>query len=355
MRLEKLRGAIAEMGIESMLVSRAENMRYVSGYTGGDGHLLVTADKAWIITDFRYYEQVSREAPDFELFKMTDGFTKLVPQLIGETGVQQIGFESGFITYDQHAAWSAAGPSVEWTPTKDVILDLRALKDADELDAIRKAVAIGDEAIEYVMGIMKPGMTESEVAWELEVQMRTRGASRLSFPVIVGSGPNGAMPHAVTSERVIQPGEPIVIDMGCVVDGYCSDMTRTFCLGKPADWNKYETVWNTVLEAQQRSRDAIKPGMTGQAAHALSFDVINRAGYGAHYGHGLGHGVGLAIHENPRMGRTSENILQPGAVLTVEPGIYLEGWGGVRIEDMGVLTENGMDIFTAAQKIAIVD
>ena len=354
MRADKLRQVMVERELEAMLVSRSENMRYISGYTGGDGHILVTERGQWIITDSRYYEQVARQAPEFELVKMTKGFAKLLPQLVADIGLKRVGFESAHVTYDQHARWAKAADGVEWVPTKKVVLELRSLKDEVELAAIRKAVAIGDQAIEHLMGVIKPGLTEKEVAWELEVYMRTHGAEALSFPIIVGSGPNGAMPHAVVSDKVIQAGEPIVIDMGCVVDSYCSDMTRTFAVGTPDDLDEYLKVWNTVLEAQTQGRDAIRAGVSGKDAHEVAKRVIVDAGYGDHYGHGLGHGVGLAIHESPGMGALSEDVLKPGAVVTVEPGIYLEGRWGVRIEDMGVVTEDGIDIYTTAEKVAVV-
>ena len=354
MALEKVRAAMAAQGLEAMLISRAENMRYVSGFTGGDGHVLVTGTGAWLATDSRYYEQVGREAPGLELVRMADGFAKALPELVSKVGIERLGFESDFVTYDQYASWGEAVPGLTWVPVKELVLGLRATKGEAELAAIRKAVAIADAAMAQLLEEIRPGMTEKEAAWVLESYMRTHGADALSFDIIVGSGPNGAMPHAVTSDRAIQAGEPIVVDMGCKVDGYCSDMTRTFCLGKPQDLNAYLRVWNTVLEAHNQARDAIRPGMMGKEAHAVAQAVIDQAGYGAHFGHGLGHGVGLAIHEKPSVGRLSEDVLEPGAVITVEPGIYLEGWGGVRLEDMGVVTESGIEIFTSSPKIAIV-
>ena len=355
MRVDKLRQVMAERELEAMLISRAENMRYISEYTGGDGHTLVTERGQWIITDSRYYEQVARQAPEFELVKMNEGFAKLLPQLVADIGLRRVGFESAFVTHDQHSEWSKAAEGVEWVPTKHLVLALRSLKDESELAAIREAVAIGDAAIERLMGTIQPGMTEKEVAWALEVDLRSHGAEAVSFPIIVGSGPNGAMPHAVVSDKVIQAGEPIVIDMGCVVDGYCSDMTRTFSVGAPDDLDEYLKVWNIVLEAQTQGRDAIRAGVIGRDANAVAKQVIGEAGYGAHFGHGLGHGVGLAIHELPRVGALSEDVLKPGAVVTVEPGVYLEGRWGVRIEDMGVVTQEGIEILTSARKVAVVD
>ncbi|HID96168.1 MAG TPA: peptidase M24 family protein, partial [Candidatus Latescibacteria bacterium] len=195
---------------------------------------------------------------------------------------------------------------------------------------------------------IEPGMTEKEVAWELESFMRTHGAEKAAFDLIVASGPNGALPHVTASERAIRAGEPIVMDLGCVVEGYHSDMTRTICLGQPDA--RFREIYQLVLSAQLAAEEAIRPGMTGREADAIARRIIEEAGYGEQFGHGLGHGVGLAIHEKPTLGKLSEDVLEPGMVFTVEPGIYIPGWGGVRIEDMVVLREDGVEVLTQASK-----
>jgi len=202
------------------------------------------------------------------------------------------------------------------------------------------------------MGWIRPGVTEQEISWELEVQMRTHGAQSLSFTTIVGSGPNGAMSHAVTSERVIEKGDPIVIDMGCVYDGYCSDLTRSFCVGEASE--QYLSVWHTVLDAQLAAEAAMRAGMTGAAADQVAREIIYAAGYEGKFGHGLGHGVGLDIHEEPRASRTSKATLVAGNVITIEPGVYDPAWGGIRIEDMGVVTETGLDVMTGVRKVPVI-
>jgi Xaa-Pro aminopeptidase len=353
MRLSTLRERIVDLELDALIVSRPENIRYISGYKG-EGQMIVTPERALIATDFRYYEQLAEEAPDFALVKVTKSFSKVLPDIVAALCPETIGFESHVVTHDVYTSWQKAAPDVRWTATKDVVETLRMTKDEEELAAIRQAVAIGDAAIAHLVEIIEPGMTEAAAAWELERYMRTHGSQAVSFPIIVGAGPRGALPHVVPSDRVIQPGEPIVIDMGCKIDGYCSDMTRTFTVGEPSDPERYHEVWNTVLEAQQAARKAIRPGMLGKEAHAVAQEIITDAGYGDYFGHGLGHGVGLAIHEKPSVGRTSEDTLRPGAVITVEPGIYIPDWGGVRIEDMGVVTEEGIEIFTKADKIAVV-
>ena len=348
MRLTKLREALAAEGLDAILITQPENRRYLSGFTGSAGVLLISADEAIIATDFRYYEQVEKQAPDFCLAKITDKFKALLPELVQQVGAKRVGFESTHLTVDQHQQWLEVAEGFELVPTKELVERIRAVKDDDELGKIRKAIALSDEAIAHIVGFIEPGMTEKEVAWELEVFMRTRGAEKLAFDLIVGSGPNGAMPHATVSERVIRAGEPIVIDLGAMIDGYNSDLTRTICAGQADD--KFKEIYDIVLTAQLTAEQSIRPGMTGKQADAIARQVIEEAGYGENYGHGLGHGVGLAVHEKPTVGRLSEDVLEPGMVFTVEPGIYLPGWGGVRIEDIVVLREDGAEVLTQASK-----
>jgi len=348
MRLTKLREALATDGLDAILITQPENRRYLSGFTGSDGALLISQDQAVLATDFRYYEQVEKQAPDFRLAKVTARFETLLPELIQQVGAKTVGFESAHLTVDQHQKWQKVAEGFELVPTKGLVERIRAVKDEGELGKIKKAIALSDEALAHIADFIEPGMTEKEVAWELEVFMRTRGAEKLVFDTIVGSGPNGAMPHATVSERVIQAGEPIVIDMGAMVDGYNSDMTRTICAGRPDD--KFKEIYAIVLEAQLTAEQNIRPGMQGKQADGIARQVIEQAGYGENYGHGLGHGVGLAVHEKPGVGRLSEDVLEPGMVFTVEPGIYLPGWGGVRIEDIVIMRDDGVEVLTQASK-----
>jgi Xaa-Pro aminopeptidase len=347
-RLVALRQELAEQGFDAILITQPENRRYLSGFTGSAGVLLISQDQAVLATDFRYYEQVEKQAPDFRLAKITDKFVTLFPELVQQVGAKRVGFESAHLTVDQHQQWLEVAEGFELVPTKELVEKIRAVKDEDELRKIKKAIALADQAIAHIAGFIEPDMTEKEVAWELEVFMRTRGAKKLAFDTIVGSGPNGAMPHATVSERVIKAGEPIVMDMGAMVDGYNSDLTRTICAGRADD--KFREIYSIVLEAQLAAERNIRPGMTGKQADGIARQVIEQAGYGENYGHGLGHGVGLAVHEKPVVGRLSEDVLQPGMVFTVEPGIYLPGWGGVRIEDIVVMREDGVEVLTQASK-----
>ncbi len=354
MRLTKLREILTIEDLDAVLITQPENRRYLSGFTGSAGVLLISQEQAVLATDFRYYEQVEKQAPEFQLAEVKDQFKTILPELVQQVGAKRVGFESTHLTVDQHRQWQeVAGGAVstskfELVPTKELVKELRAVKDEDELRKIKKAIALTDQALAHIVGFIKPGMTEKEVAWELEVFMRTQGAEKLAFNVIAGSGPNGAMPHATVSERVIQAGEPIVIDMGAVIDGYNSDLTRTICAGGPSE--KFREIYHIVLAAQLAAERSIRPGMQGKQADAIARQVIEKAGYGENYGHGLGHGVGLAVHEKPGVGRLSEDVLKPGMVFTVEPGIYLPGWGGVRIEDIVVMREDGVEVLTQASK-----
>jgi Xaa-Pro aminopeptidase len=349
-RLKRLRELLAQAQLDAVLISQPENRRYFSGFTGSTGWLLISADLALFATDFRYYEQVALECPDFELVKITNGLTDVLPTMIARAGAQTVGFEADSATYAAAQEWMAATSDCRWMPVKGWGMQLRAIKDASELATMRVAIALADDALAAVLPQIRPGMTEMEIAWRIESYMRTHGAEGVAFELIVAAGPNGARPHARAGQRPVQAGEPIVIDIGARVAGYCSDLTRTVCLGRPADPERFWEVYNTVLRGQVAAEAALRPGMTGQAGDAVARELIAAAGYGDCFGHGLGHGVGLAVHEEPRLSRTNTAALPAGAVVTVEPGIYLPGWGGVRIEDMVLLTDNGVEVLTAAPK-----
>lgn len=353
LRLEKLRQELENRGLDAIAVTHPQNRRYLSGFTGSGGALFITQDQAILITDFRYLEQAQGESPHFELSKATtDLFPKAVRELVAKSGVQRVGFESHDLSLANHSDWSAEAAGFELVPVRDLVEKMRAIKDEGELEKIRLAAAIGDAAMAHIREFMRPGMTEKEVAWELEVYMRTHGAEAAGFDIIVASGPNGSMAHATVSDRVIQVGEPIVIDVGARVDGYHSDLTRTLVLGEPDA--RLQEIYDLVLKAQLTAEEGIRPGMTGREADALARDVIEEAGYGEYFGHGLGHSVGLEVHENPRASKVSEDVLRPGMTLTVEPGIYIPGWGGVRIEDLVVMTESGVEVLAHADKEGFV-
>lgn len=356
-RIAAVRRLLNEHQIDCLLVSDGNNRRYLSGFTGSSGYLLVTRTDAVLATDFRYVEQAGDQAPGFRVHRIV-GRLDWLPTLMSELSVRRVGFESQDLSVAtlgameraiDEAEWS--GPKPELVATSDLVIKLREVKDAAELRLVERASQIADQAFEAVAATVSAGQTETQVAWELEKAMRELGAEALSFDIIVGAGPNGALPHHRADETVIKNGDPVVIDMGCIYEGYCSDLTRTIFVGEPDD--RFRSVYNTVLRAQLHAEREVKAGMTGEEADALARSVIGEAGHGDHFGHSLGHGVGLEVHEHPWVGPRASNVLGDGMVFTVEPGIYISGWGGVRIEDMAVMEGGRARVLSAATKLNI--
>ena len=350
-RVAKVRERLAAEGVEALLVTKPANIRYLSGFTSKDARLLISQSQAYLVTDFRYYEQAEREAPSFQLYKLTELLPAALGNLVGEAGVSRVAFESDDVSYALYQDLEKI-EGLHLVPIKGWVEEMRAIKSPEELALIRRAVAISDAAMAALPELLQPGMTERQLAWELEAHMRTHGADDAAFPVIAAGGPNGAMAHAVPTDRVLVPGEPIVLDLGARVGGYCSDLTRTISIGQPDD--KFRELHGIVVAAQQAAEAGIRPGLLGKEADAIARQVIVEAGYDEAFGHGLGHGVGLEVHERPSAGLRSEDRLEPGMVITVEPGIYLPGWGGVRIEDLVVVTDTGIEILTGASKDPVV-
>jgi len=297
-------------------------------------------------------EQAKGQAPDYQVFQITGNTPEWFPRLVAESGLSRLGFEAGdttFATYRQLSdTLSKAEFRLQLVPVEGVIESLRMTKEPEEIELIARAAEITDEAFEHFEEIIRIGMTEKEVAWEIEKFMRENGSQSLPFEIIVASGPNAALPHAKPSQRQINAGEPVLIDMGARFGGYASDLSRTICLGTPDD--TFKKVYDTVLGAQLAAIAIIKEGMSGEEADSLARIVIEQAGYGEAFGHALGHGVGLAAHEQPRLGPNSTELLSSGMVFTVEPGIYLPGWGGVRIEDLVVMENGKIKVLSKARK-----
>ena len=358
MRLTKLREILTIEGLDAILITQPENRRYLSGFTGSKGMLFISSQQAMLAVPFIYLEQAGKQAPGFKLVRFHREFAVVWPDLVAEiSSVQQcrarrVAFESAHLTVAEHGKLDAGDGNVELVPTEGVVEGLRAIKDEDELDIIRKAVALADAAFTYAVEFIEPGMTEREVAWRLEVYMRTHGAEKVAFDLIVGAGPNGAMPHHDVSERVIGEGEPIVMDLGARVAGYHSDLTRTICLGQPDE--RFTEIYDLVLRAQLAAEAIVRRGIVAGEADNAARQIITEAGYGEQYGHGLGHGVGLAVHEEPLIRQDAEEVLKPGMVFTVEPGIYLPDWGGVRIEDMVLVQEGGVEVLSRAGKEPVI-
>jgi Xaa-Pro aminopeptidase len=348
-RLNNLRAALPGLKCDALVVSDLVNVRYLAGYTGTSGMIVVTAKSAWFITDFRYQAQAAQQVPkDFKIAIAAKGLWREAARLLKRAKAERIGFEA------EHTSVAAlediqklVGPARPIS-TKRAVEGLRLHKDEDEIAIIQRAVDVIDEVFAHICGVMKPGMSEQEVADELHHQMRVRGASGPSFTTIVASGARGALPHGVASDKKLEAGDMVTIDMGAIVDGYCSDCTRTVVLGKAsAEQQKiYEIVW----DAQVAAAEALKPGLGCKAADEIARKIIDDAGYAKYFGHGLGHGVGIEIHEAPRLSPLGKGKLAPGMVVTCEPGIYIENFGGVRIEDMAVITKDGARILTKCAK-----
>jgi Xaa-Pro aminopeptidase len=348
-RLKNMRKLLVQNSVDAVLVTQAENRRYLSGFDGSAGYLLITEQKAILATDFRYTEQASEQAPDFEITRIKGKVSEWFPDLVAGAGVKKLGFEADDISYNAYKQYSDALAEIEIVPVSGVVEKLRAVKEPEEIEYIEKAVAIADAAYNKVSNEIKAGMTEKQVAWEMEKSLRENGSEAVPFEIIVASGPNAALPHHRPTDRVINGGEPVLIDMGAKYKGYASDLSRTIYLGAPDD--RFIDIYKTVLDAQEAAESIIKSGMTVHQADSAAREVIEKAGYGELFGHSLGHGVGLAEHELPHLSPNAGGTLENGMVYTVEPGIYLSGWGGVRIEDTTVMENGKTRVISKARKV----
>lgn len=348
-RINKLVNLINDNALDAVLVSSKYNRRYLSGFTGSSGFLFITKDAKYMLTDFRYIEQATSQCVGYEVIDFYDkGLVKTINDLVLETETKLLGFENKQMTVSDFENFTEKVTACEWKPMNDMVEKIRMIKDSEEVALIKKASAIGDAAFSHILEYIKVGMTEIEVAIELEYFMKKQGASKLSFDSIVASGKRSSLPHAVPTDKVIEEGDFVTLDFGCIYQGYCSDMTRTFVMGKASD--KQKEIYNTVLKAQLNALDKIKGGVIGKVADAYSRDIINDAGYRKNFGHGLGHSLGLEVHESPRFSLLAEDIILPGMIMSVEPGIYIPDFGGVRIEDLVHITEDGAEILVSSPK-----
>jgi Xaa-Pro aminopeptidase len=351
-RIEKLRKMMTEQHLDAMLITTPYNLHYITGFTGTEGMAIITLDKQFFVTDSRYTQQVASEAPDFELWQNRGPIFDEIPKILSMVNPVNMGFEDK-MDYRAYLKLEEVVPvTTDLTATTDLIEGIRELKDAREMATIKKACEITDAAFEHILGFIKPGVSELEVANELDFYMRSLGASGMSFDTIVASGWRSAMPHGVASEKIINDGELVTLDFGCYYNGYVSDMTRTIAVGDVDD--ELKKIYEIVREAQMRVIAGTKAGVTGPEYDALARDFIKEAGYGENFGHGIGHGIGLEIHEGPIISFRTEHTLRAGEVITDEPGIYIEGLGGVRIEDDLIVTENGCEILTQSPKELII-
>ena len=351
-RLKKLRKRLAERNCEAILISQSENRYYLSGFDGTAGFLLITKEHGILATDFRYIEQAGKQATGFEIIQTIGKMEDWLPGLIGRLSVKNIGFESGHLNFSIYNRLfnilSSFKPRINLVPIEGLVDSLRAVKEPQEIELIARAVALADAAMEYSFETIKPGMTELKAAWETERYLRENGSQSLPFSVIIASGPNSALPHAKPTERKIKRGEPVLIDLGARFQNYNSDISRTICLGEPDD--TFKRVYNIVLRAQQAAIDGITDGINGIQADSLARDAIEHSGYGKQFGHSLGHGLGLSAHEEPYLHQNSKEQLVDNMVFTIEPGIYISCWGGVRLEDTVILKNGKIRVLSQAIK-----
>ncbi|WP_106768095.1 M24 family metallopeptidase [Paenibacillus faecalis] len=347
-RVERLRERLHDLGLSAMLVASPINRRYLTGFTGSAGYVLITSEQSFLLTDFRYMTQAPEQATGFQVVEHGANVMDTVKELLANEGIASLGFEQEHVTYAAFSTYTKKLEPVHLVPVSGLVEQLRIIKDDEEIKVMQRAADLADATFSHILSIVETGKTEREIDLQMEMFMRSHGATSSSFDTIVASGPRSALPHGVASDRVIEGNEFITFDFGALLDGYCSDLTRTIALGSPDP--KLKEIYNIVLEAQLHTLDHIKPGMTGREADALARDVITKYGYGEYFGHSTGHGLGMEVHESPRLSKLSDDVLEPGMVVTVEPGIYLPGLGGVRIEDDIVITETGIHILTSSSK-----
>ncbi len=356
-RTEKLLARLIGKDLDAIIITDPSNRRYLSYFTGSAGVLYISPTRQVLLTDFRYIEQANKQCPDYEILNhQGKGLLVLLKELMDKDQVKAVGIESNILTFAQHEEYKKALGDIAIKGTIDMVEDLRQIKDKEEIESLKRAETIGDIAftniIKFIREHYKNGVSENDIALELEVNMRKNGAVGTSFSSIVAAGAKSSLPHAVPEDVILKEGDFVVMDFGCVYNGYCSDMTRTILVGEPTP--QHLEIYNTVLLANKEALEAIRPGKTGKEIDAIARNIIAEAGYGDYFGHGLGHSVGLDIHENPRLSMADETKLEAGMVVTVEPGIYIPNFGGVRIEDLVVVTEDGIENLTYSPKELII-
>lgn len=344
-KVEQIRNHLIEHNHDAMVIMSDLNRRYLSDFTGSSGALLITQDNEYLVTDFRYFEQATEQS-DFQLIKQTGKLTDQLNQLIDELKLQTIQYESHLMTVDLYNNLNR--DHIEMVPNQQIVETIRQIKSPKELELIEKACQIADKTYSHILKFSEKGKTEIEIKNEIERVMRDLGASGASFDIIVASGHRGALPHGVASDKKLEQGDMVTLDFGCFYKGYASDMTRTFSVGEPS--KQMIEIYNIVLAAEELALKQIKPGMTAKEADKIARDYITEHGYGDAFGHSLGHSFGLDVHETPVLSSKVDTVLKEGMVVTVEPGIYVEGVGGVRIEDDCLVNSDGLKRLTHSTK-----
>ena len=351
MKLAKLRQALIDNNVDAILITNEYNRRYMTGFTGTAGVAIVSQNDAVFITDFRYTEQAAEQVKDFRIEQHKGTIFEEVAKQAALMGVKTLGFEKDAMHYGTYEVYKAA-VKADFVPLSGVIEKIRLIKSQEEINIIKVACEIADNAFTHILNFIKPGITELDVSNELEFFMRKQGATSSSFDIIVASGLRSALPHGVATDKVIETGDFVTLDFGAYYNGYISDITRTVAVGQPSE--KLVEMYNAVLESQLLALEKVGPGMTGAQADAVSRDYLKSKGLGEAFGHSLGHGIGLEVHEGPGLNFRSEVVLEPNMVVTIEPGAYIPGVGGVRIEDDILITETGNEILNHSDKKLII-
>ncbi|WP_068775273.1 Xaa-Pro peptidase family protein [Paenibacillus sp. FJAT-26967] len=347
-RLEKLRQTMQQKGLPAVLITSSINRRYLTGFTGSAGVVVVTKESAVLLTDFRYMVQAPQEAAGYEVTDHKGKIGQTVLGILNKQGIKAIGFEENDLTYAGYSSYTDDLQGVEFIPTGGIVEKLRVIKDDTELAIMQEAADLADRTFSYILTRIRAGVSEKQIALDIEMFIRENGGTSSSFDTIVASGERSALPHGVASDRILQQDEFVKLDFGALYKGYCSDITRTVVLGKPSE--KHKEIYGIVLEAQLNCVDNLRAGMTGSEGDALCRDIIAQHGYADNFGHSTGHGLGMEVHENPRLAKGYPVILEPGMVVTVEPGIYIPGFGGVRIEDDVIIEPEGIRLLTHSSK-----
>ncbi|HYE81795.1 MAG TPA: Xaa-Pro peptidase family protein [Clostridia bacterium] len=350
-RVQKLVETLRAKELDGILLLKDSNIRYISGFTGSESYVVISTKTRTFITDSRYTEQAESECDGFEVVRWRSpmlGLVETIQKVCKANGVKVLGFEQDKVTYELYEKLAKGLPGVKLVPTSGLVEGIRYVKDEAEIECIRTAAKIADEAFEELLKHIKAGTTEKDTERELQYLIKKKGADDIGFPIIVASGKRGSLPHAIPSDKEIEKGDFITFDFGAMYKGYRSDATRTVVFGKADE--KQKEIYNIVKMAQVEGEKAIKAGVSGKVPDDCARSYIKNAGYGDFFGHGLGHGVGLDIHEEPFMSSSCERILEAGNVITVEPGIYLPDWGGVRIEDTVLVKADGIEILTKFPK-----
>src|SRR5665647_1116541 len=349
-RITALRNKLKYIGADAILIEKKENYRYMSGFTGTFAYLIISNEDSFILTDSRYTEQAAEQAPDYELVNFIG--SNVIETILIKKNIKKLAIEGDTVTVTKYKDYQKIETLNEIIISSGIVEALRKIKDDEEISLIKKAVMLADEGFKHILKYIRPGITEKDIEMELEYYMRKSGASGASFDIIVATGTRTSMPHAIAGDTLVKNGDAVMIDFGCIFDGYCSDITRTVFVGKPD--KEMKRIYDTVMRVQKAGIEDAVEGKYAADVHMTVSDMIDQAGYKGSFGHGLGHGVGLEIHELPRVSLFGSEALVNNMVMTVEPGIYVPGLGGVRIEDMLVINSKTPIVLTESPKEMII-